>query len=371
MNIGIVCYPSHGGSGVVATELGKQLAQRGHNVHFISYGLPFRLHKFYENIYYHEVDTPNYPLFKYPPYSLALANKIAELIRYEDLDVIHAHYAIPHSICAMIARDIVKKPGLRLVTTLHGTDITLVGNDPSFQELTKYSIEGTDGVTAVSKALRQETIETFDIQSNIEVVYNFVDVQEYSRQLNPEVNLDHGGERVKNIIHISNFRPVKNISNVIKIFYLISQEVNSRLLLVGGGPEECLAKHMVQELKIEDKVLFLGKHDNIVPLMSISDLLLLPSVKESFGLVCIEAMACKVPTVVSNTGGLPEVVEDGVNGFLAEPDDYRTMAEKGIYLLQNPGIHQEFAERGRQMVEDRFNAEAIVEQYLDYYRSLK
>lgn len=370
MQIGIVCYPSHGGSGVVATELGKQLAKRGHKVHFISYGLPFRLHKFYENIFYHEVDTPTYPLFKYPPYSLALANKIAELVKYEHLDVIHAHYAIPHSLCAMIARDIVKKPDLRLVTTLHGTDITLVGNDPSYKELTRYSIEGSDGLTAVSNALRQETLEIFGLNKEIKVIYNFVDVHEYSRQIYPEVELNPGGERVKNIIHISNFRPVKNISNVIKIFYLISQEVNSKLLLVGGGPEECIAKRLIEDLQIEDKVLFLGKQDTIIPLLSIADLLLLPSKKESFGLVCIEAMACQVPVIASNTGGLPEVVDDGLTGFLTDPDDYRQMAEKGIYLLQNPGVHQEFAERGREAVVERFNSEIIVDQYLEYYQLL-
>lgn len=370
MRIGIVCYPSHGGSGVVATELGKQLARRGHKVHFISYDQPFRLDKFYENIYYHEVDTPTYPLFKYPPYAFALANKIAELIRYENLDIIHAHYAIPHALCAMIARDIAKKENLRLVTTLHGTDITLVGNDPSFRELTKHSIEGTDGVTAVSRSLKEETLEIFDVKNPIEVIYNFVDIEEYARQLVPEVDLNHGAERVKNIIHISNFRAVKNIPNVIKIFYLISQEVNARLLLVGGGPEECVAKRMIYDLGIEDRVLFLGKHENIVPLLSISDLLLLPSEKESFGLVCAEAMSCEVPVIASNTGGLPEVVEDGITGYLAQPNDYETMATKGIYLLQNPAVHAEFAARGRETVARRFNAEMIVEQYIRYYRSL-
>lgn len=370
MKIGIVCYPSHGGSGVVATELGKQLAKRGHKVHFISYSLPFRLHKFYDNICYHEVDTPTYPLFKYPPYSLALANKIAELVKYEHLDVIHAHYAIPHSLCAMIARDIVQKSHLRLVTTLHGTDITLVGNDPSFKELTKYSIEGSDGITAVSNALRQETLEIFDVKKEIKVIFNFVDVHEYSRRSFPELELTHCGEQVKNIIHISNFRPVKNISNVIKIFYLISQEVNARLLLVGGGPEECIAKRLIYDLQIEDKVLFLGKQDTIVPLLSIADLLLLPSAKESFGLVCIEAMSCHVPVIASNTGGLPEVVDDGLTGFLADPEDYHQMAEKAIYLLENPAIHQEFAERGRQTVVEKFNSEIIVDQYLDYYQRL-
>lgn len=370
MHIGVVCYPSHGGSGVVATELGKQLARRGHKVHFVSYDQPFRLDKYYDNIYYHEVDTPTYPLFKYPPYAFALANKIAELVNYEGLDVIHSHYAMPHALCAMIARDIAKKRDLKLVTTLHGTDITLVGSDPSFRELTKHSIEGNDGITAVSSDLKRETLETFDIKNNVEVIYNFVDVEEYKRQLVPELGLCCGAERVKNIIHISNFRQVKNIPNVIKIFYLISQEINARLLLVGGGPEECVAKQMIHDLGIEDKVLFLGKHENVVPLLSISDLLLLPSVKESFGLVCIEAMACKVPVIASNTGGLPEVVDDGLTGYLADPHDYETMAEKGIYLLQNAAVHQEFAERGRKTVVERFNSETIVEQYIEYYQKV-
>lgn len=369
MRIGIVCYPSHGGSGVVATELGKQLARRGHQVHFISYDLPFRLDKLDENIYYHKVETPTYPLFKYPPYSLALANRIAELIRHEKLDLIHAHYAIPHALCAMIARDIAQKKDLRVVTTLHGTDITLVGNDPSYKELTKYSIEGTDGITAVSQALKQETQEIFDIQKEIEVVYNFVDTEEYRRQLAPEIELEHGRD-VKNLIHISNFRPVKNIPNVIRTFHLISQEMNARLLLVGGGPDEVVAKRMIRELGIEDQVLFLGKHENIVPLLSVSDLLLLPSYKESFGLVSIEAMACEVPVIASNTGGIPEVVENGVTGFLTEPDDYQKMAERAIFLLQNPSVHQDFAQRGRKMVEERFNAESVVENYMEYYRRL-
>lgn len=370
MRIGIVCYPSHGGSGVVATELGKQLALRGHKVHFISYDLPFRLHEFYENIYYHEVDTPTYPLFKFPPYSLALANKIAELINFEQLDVIHAHYAIPHSLCAMIARDIAKKPDLRLVTTLHGTDITLVGNDPSYKELTKYSIEGTDGVTAVSNALSKETHQIFNVQKEIEVIYNFVDVKEYTRDPNPEIDLGFGDPEVKNIIHISNFRPVKNIANVVKIFHQISKEVNARLLMVGGGPEKCIAKRMSQELEIADKVFFLGKHDNIVPILSIADLLLLPSERESFGLVCIEAMACKVPVVASNRGGLPEVIDDGVTGFLAEPSEVSLMAEKALYLLQNSAVHAEFAERGRTAVIERFDSEKIVEDYIKYYQKL-
>lgn len=370
MRIGIVCYPSHGGSGVVATELGKQLANRGHKVHFISYNQPFRLNKFYDNIYYHEVDTPTYPLFKYPPYSLALANKIAELIEYENLDVVHAHYAIPHSICSMIAKDIARKNDVGLVTTLHGTDITLVGNDPSFKELTKYSIEGTDGITAVSNALSKETKDIFGVESDIEVIYNFVDTDEYRRQLVPEVDINPGGNGLKNIIHISNFRKVKNIPNVIKTFNLISKEIDARLLLVGGGPEERIAKKLIQEFGLEERVQFLGKQDNIIPLLSISDLLLLPSIKESFGLVCIEAMSCEVPVITSNTGGLPEVVIDGETGYLAHPDDYERMAEKSIKLLSDETMHKEFAQAGRKLVEDKFSAKKIVDKYEKFYKSL-
>ncbi|SJZ42250.1 N-acetyl-alpha-D-glucosaminyl L-malate synthase BshA [Selenihalanaerobacter shriftii] len=370
MNIGIVCYPTYGGSGVVATELGKQLAKRGHKVHFISYEPPFRLDQYYENIYFHEVEVPSYPLFKFPPYSLALANKIAELVTEEDLDIIHAHYAIPHSLCAYIAKEVKEDSGVKVITTLHGTDITLVGNQSSFENITRFSIESSDGITAVSNQLQQESIEIFDLtEEKIRTIYNFIDTREHMKTEPEEpLKLTSGEEKI--ITHISNFRDVKNIPDVINIFAAINKEVDSKLLLIGDGPNRHEAKELVAKLNLEDKVHFLGKQDNIVELLSISDLFLLPSKKESFGLVAIEAMACEVPVIASNTGGIPEVIIDGVTGFLAEPGNVKEMADKGIRLLQNEEMYYEFSQNARHRAVTRFSAERIVDEYEEYYYEL-
>lgn len=370
LNVGVVCYPSYGGSGVVATELGKQLAKRGHQIHFISYELPFRLDQYYENIYFHEVDVSSYPLFKFPPYALALANKIVELIAEEDLEIVHAHYAIPHSLCAYIAKEVKKEAGVKIITTLHGTDITLVGNQSSFENITRFSIESSDGITAVSDSLRRETIDTFQVaEENIRTIYNFVDTKEYIKA-KPEVSLKLATGEEKVITHISNFRDVKNVPDVIEIFAAINKEIDSKLILIGDGPNRHQAKELVTTLNLEDKVHFLGKQDNVIPLLSISDLFLLPSQKESFGLVAIEAMACETPVIASNTGGIPEVVLDEVTGFLADPGAIEEMAKKGVELLQNQGMHHEFAQNARHRVVTSFSAEGIVDEYEDYYREL-
>ncbi|ADL11851.1 N-acetyl-alpha-D-glucosaminyl L-malate synthase BshA [Acetohalobium arabaticum] len=370
MKIGIVCYPSYGGSGVVATELGKQLAKQGHKIHFISYEPPFRLEQYYENIYFHQVEVPTYPLFKFPPYSLVLTNKINELITEEDLDIIHAHYAIPHSLAAYLACEITKGTEVKLITTLHGTDITLVGGQSSFKNITRFSIGASDGVTAVSDSLRQDAIDRFDLSpKKVKRIYNFIDTTEYRRQKPEEpLQLTEGEEKI--IIHISNFRDVKNIPDVIKIFSLINKEVSSKLVLVGDGPNRHSAKKLVDELDLADKVYFLGKQDNIIPLLSVSDLFLLPSEKESFGLVALEAMACEVPVVASNSGGLPEVVIDGVTGFLSDPGAIEEMAHNGIELLENVELHNQFAQNARHRVVTNFSAAEIVEEYQEYYQRL-
>lgn len=370
MKIGVVCYPSYGGSGVVATELGKQMAKQGHQIYFISYELPFRLDQYYENIYFHEVEVPTYPLFKFPPYSLALTNKIIELIAEEELDIIHAHYAIPHSLAAHMACEVKKEADVKLITTLHGTDITLVGSQSSFENITKFSVGASDGITAVSDSLRQKTIDKFDLpEEKITRIYNFIDTNEYRRQ-EPEENLQlaRGDERV--IIHISNFRDVKNVPDVIRIFSLINKEVSSKLVLVGDGPNRHSAKKLVNDLGLEDRVYFLGKQDNIIPLLSVSDLFLLPSKKESFGLVAVEAMACEVPVIASNRGGLPEVIIDGITGFLSEPGAVEEMARNGIKLLKNSEMYNEFAQNARHRVVTNFSAAEIVEEYQEYYQKL-
>jgi N-acetyl-alpha-D-glucosaminyl L-malate synthase BshA len=370
IKIGIVCYPTYGGSGVVATELGKQLAKKGHQIHFISYEPPFRLDQYYENIYFHEVEVPTYPLFKFPPYSLALTNKIVELITEENLEIIHAHYAIPHSLAAYVAREVKQETGVKVITTLHGTDITLVGNQSSFKSITKFSIEASDGVTAVSDNLRQETIDTFELENDkVKTIYNFVDIKKYIRK-EPEEALTFATGDEKIITHISNFRDVKNIPDVIEIFALINKEVNSKLLLIGDGPNRHSAKKLVSKLNLDDKVYFLGKQDNVIPLLSVSDLFLLPSQKESFGLVAIEAMACEVPVIASNTGGIPEVVLDEITGFLAPPGCTEKMAQKAIELLENKEMYDEFSQNARHWVVTKFSSEGVVEEYEDYYYEL-
>ena len=370
MKIIMVCYPTHGGSGVVAAELGKELAERGHIVHFVSYQLPLRLDRFQPNVYYHEVDMPAYPLFKYPPYTLALVNQLVELLEREKPDIIHAHYAIPHSFCAHAAREIVGDNNVRVVTTLHGTDITLVGSDPSFKRITHYSIEKSDGVTAVSENLALETGEIFAVSTEVRTIYNFINTQRFFRL--PEAKericrLQAGG---KVLLHVSNFRSVKRVPDLVEVFARVRREMEVKLLLVGDGPQRPAAQRMVEQLQLGRDVLFLGMQDNVLPLFSAADLFLLPSEKESFGLGALEAMACQVPVIATNTGGLPEVVKHGESGFLAAVGDIEAMAGYALELLLNEPRLRRMGEAARRRAETFFDSRLIVPQYEQLYKEL-
>lgn len=370
MRIGIVCYPTHGGSGVVATELGKELAERGHIVHFISYQLPFRLDRFQSNVFYHEVDMLGYPLFKYPPYTLALVNKIAELVEREELDIIHAHYAIPHSFCAHMAREVLGNCRTRVVTTLHGTDITLVGNDASFNRITKYSIERSDGITAVSRSLTEETCRTFGIKKPVRTIYNFINTKHYRRQLGAREKVGCLPLECRVLLHVSNFRPVKRVPDVVEVFARVRREMPAKLLLVGDGVQRLETQAAVDRLNIRDDVSFLGTQDNILPILSAADLFLLPSEKESFGLGALEAMACGVPVIASDTGGIPEVVKHGETGFLAPVGDIDAMSAHALDVLSSAARLQTMGEAARRRAEDHFSSESIVPQYEDYYHEV-
>ncbi|HSJ25614.1 MAG TPA: N-acetyl-alpha-D-glucosaminyl L-malate synthase BshA [Longimicrobiales bacterium] len=367
MKIGISCYPVYGGSGVVATELGIALAARGHEVHFITYAQPFRLSSFVENVFYHEVEVPNYPLFEHPPYNLALSVAIQNVTEQHDLDLLHAHYAVPHATSAWIAKELLQRPDFRIVTTLHGTDITLVGQDPSFRSLTQFSIAKSDGLTAVSEYLRRETHQHFDIPlGDIRVIPNFVDLQRYRRDLEPchRSKLAPAGEKI--VTHISNFRGVKRVDDVVRVFARLSRQVPARLLLVGDGPDRVKAHDLAEREGVLDRVLFLGKQNSVAELLSCSDLFLLPSESEAFGLVALEAMACGVPVVATRTGGIPEVVEDGVSGYLAPVGDVETMADAATALLQDADTWQQFSRAARAGAE-RFSADSIVAEYESFY----
>ncbi len=320
MKIGITCYPTYGGSGVVAAELGLELAQRGHEVHFISYSQPFRLTP-HANIHFHEVEVSHYPLFDYPPYDLALATRMAEVAEIYKLDLLHVHYAIPHSVSALLAKQMLawnsgNKRRLPFVTTLHGTDITLVGQDPSYLPITRFSIEKSDGVTAISKYLRERTLQEFDIQNSIQVIYNFVNCDLYLRAPDAaELRAQYAKPEERILVHLSNFRPVKRIQDVIEIFDRVQKKLPARLLLIGDGPERSRAEWMARRLGIDDRVLFLGKQDRVNETLAIADVMLLPSELESFGLAALEAMACEVVPIATRVGGLPEVVEHGKTGY--------------------------------------------------------
>ncbi|EEG77691.1 N-acetyl-alpha-D-glucosaminyl L-malate synthase BshA [Dethiobacter alkaliphilus] len=370
MKIGIICYPTHGGSGVVATELGKELAQRGHTVHFISYQLPFRLDRYQQNVYYHEVDMLGYPLFKYPPYTLALVNKIAELVEREGLDIIHAHYAIPHSFCAHMAREILEDCGVRVVTTLHGTDITLVGSDPSFNRITRYSIEKSDGVTAVSESLCAETVEKFGVTKPVRPIYNFINTRQVFRLPGSREQVGCPQADCKVLVHVSNFRPVKRVPDVVEVFARVRKEMNAKLLLVGDGVQRMEAQETAQRLQVQDDVRFMGTQDNIIPILSAADLFLLPSAKESFGLGALEAMACSVPVIASEAGGLPEVVVHGETGFLAPVGDVEALAGFALQALESEEKLQKMGEAARRRAEDVFDSERIVPQYEEFYREV-
>lgn len=340
MKIGIVCYPTFGGSGVVATELGKALAEQGHEIHFITYDQPTRLDFFNQNLFYHKVDIRTYPLFEYPPYELALASKMVNVVKYEQLDLLHVHYAIPHASAAFMAKQILKTQGIYIpvVTTLHGTDITLVGKDESFEPVVTFSINQSDGVTTVSESLKQETYEHFPITNHIEVIPNFIDLQRFKRQKKDHFKLAICPNGEKLLVHTSNFRKVKRIDDILEVFYRLRKEIPCKLLMVGDGPERRKAELFCQEYNLVDDVRFLGKLEAIEEVLSVADLFIMPSEKESFGLAALEAMACEVPVISTNTGGLPELNIHGVTGFLSNVGDIEDMVKNSLILLDDNNL---------------------------------
>lgn len=373
MKIGITCYPTYGGSGVVATELGLELAQRGHDVHFISYAQPIRLTEPQPHIHYHEVEVSRYPLFDYPPYDLALATRMAEVAELYELDLLHVHYAIPHSVSALLARQMLAaSPSHRklpFVTTLHGTDITLVGLDRSYLPITRYSIEQSDGVTSISQYLKDTTLKEFDIKNHIEVVYNFVNCDVYIRDkeaLKRREEYAAPGEKI--LTHLSNFRPVKRVTDVVEIFDRVRKKVPAKLLLIGDGPDRSKAEWMAVQKGIHKDVIFLGKQDRVQEKLAISDVMLLPSELESFGLAALEAMACKVVPITTRVGGLPEVIEHGRTGFMADVGDVDTMAQFAVDLLSDEKKLETMSVQARAMAQARFCSTKIIPQYEAFYR---
>src|SRR6478609_1934402 len=370
MNIGIVCYPTFGGSGVVATELGKALAKEGHKVHFITYSQPHRLDFLNENLFYHEVSIQSYPLFEYPPYELALASKMVSVVKNEKLDLLHVHYAIPHASAAYMAKQILKTHGIFIpvVTTLHGTDITLVGKDSSYEPVVTFSINQSDGVTAVSNDLRKETYQFFKITNEIEVIPNFIDLEKFKKQKKDHFKkaICPNGESL--IVHTSNFRPVKRIGDVINVFNNLHKEIPSKLLMIGDGPERTHAEAMCRELNISNDVRFLGKQEAVEEVLSVADLFLMPSEKESFGLAALEAMACEVPVVSSNTGGLPELQVQGVTGFMSNIGDIEDMTRKALFILDKKNLPQFKANALKRAQE--FDISNILPLYENYYRQI-
>ncbi len=371
MKIGIVCYPTYGGSGVLATELGLGLAKRGHEIHFITYRTPARLIHFHENVFYHEVSTDDYPLFEYAPYDTALASKLVDIVKYKKLDILHVHYAIPHAAVAYMAKKILLTEGyyIPFVTTLHGTDITLVGTNKAFAPVVTFSINKSDGVTAVSESLRQQTLDTFDVEGEIEVIHNFVDLKRFYRG-----NVDHfkkaiapDGERI--LVHMSNFRKVKRVDDVIKVFHKVHQQMPCKLLLIGDGPERRNMETLCRELCLCDDIRFLGKQDAVEDLLSLADLFILPSKKESFGLAALEAMACEVPVISTNTGGIPEVNIHGETGFLADLGDVDTMAKYAIEILEDEEKLKAFRKNALAQAR-RFDLKSIIPQYEKYYEEV-
>jgi len=371
MKIGITCYPTYGGSGVIATELGKELALRGHEVHFISYALPFRLSHYIENIVFHEVEISNYPLFEFPLYSLSLASKMVEVAEFEKLDLLHVHYAIPHATSAFLAKEMMRKNrDLKIFTTLHGTDITLVGLEPSFLPLVKFSIEKSDGVTAVSRFLKEKTITNYSCEVDIEVIPNFVDTNLFKPQSNGDFRkaIAPNGEKI--LVHTSNFRPVKRVPDTIKIFEKVQKEIPSKLILVGDGPDRSECEKLSRQLDLCDKVKFLGKQEGLVEILSSSDIFLIPSQSESFGLAALEAMACGLPVVSSSVGGLPELVRHNETGFIAEIGDVDRMAKYTIELLSNEKKYNLFSENSRERAVTQFDTSKVVPMYEEYYEQI-
>ena len=376
MRIGITCYPTYGGSGVVATELGIELAATGHEVHFISYSQPFRLTGRDTGIFYHEVPVSNYPLFEFPPYDLALASRMAEVAEFYELDLLHVHYAIPHSVSALLARQILAARGRRLpfVTTLHGTDITLVGLDRSYLPITRFSIQESDGVTSISNYLKDKTVEDFGIARPIQVIPNFVNCDVYTPYKDEAVRnearrrLANPGEAI--LIHLSNFRPVKRVTDVVKVFARVVEKVPARLVLVGDGPDRSAAEWLAHELQINDKIHFLGKQERVNELLPLADLMLMPSQLESFGLAALEAMACRVPTIATNVGGVPELIDDGVSGLLYPVGDVENMAEGAIKLLKDRKRLEIMRDAARKTARSRFCSTLVLPLYVEYYEQI-
>jgi L-malate glycosyltransferase len=373
VNIGIVCYASVGGSGVVASELARCLADRGHHTHVISSDTPFRLRDSNSGVRFHRVETPGYPVFREPQYLLALANRIVQVSRAHRLDIIHAHYAIPHAAAAYLARQILassvdaagKVP--RTITTLHGTDVTILGSDPSYRETVAFCIDQSDAVTAVSASLRDETRREMPVHSHIEVIPNFLDCSFHRRAPDPTLRKQFCRPDEKLVIHISNLRPVKQVDAVVRIFARIRERVAARLLIVGEGPELARAQQLIDDLGVAPDVELIGETQDVIGVLSVSDLFLLPSLQESFGLSALEAMSCGVPVVASNVGGLPEVVIDGATGFLHPPNDVEGMAESAIRILSDPALHARLAAEGQRSAVERFSADRIVPQYAAVY----
>lgn len=369
MIIGIVCYPTYGGSGVVATELGLELSKRGHEVHFITYNQPVKLNLFNNNIHYHEVIVPDYPLFHYQPYELALSSKIVDMVQLHKIDILHVHYAIPHAYAAYMSKQMLKTRGINLpiVTTLHGTDITLVGSHPYYKNAVEFSINNSDAVTSVSKDLKRDTLSFFNIKKNIEVIPNFVDLEKY---IHVHENCNRGvlaNEDEKIITHISNFRKVKRIDDVINSFNLINKEINSKLILLGDGPERIKAEKLCDELNLNEKVLFLGASNETAKILCLSDVFILASTTESFGLVALEAMASSVPVVSTNSGGLPEVNKDGFSGYLSDVGDINNMAKNAIKILKDSTKLINFKKNAKQQA-NKFDVHNIVPHYEDIYK---
>ncbi len=369
MKIGITCYPTYGGSGAVATELGLKLAERGHEVHFMSYAQPFRLGHFRERVFFHEVEMEDYPIFEHPPYALALAVAMHDTALREGLDVMHVHYAIPHATSAWVAREMLApERNVPIVTTLHGTDITLVGLHPSFHAITRFSILRSQGLTAVSEFLKDETVRDFEVPAErIEVIPNFIDTEIWRPDKEPCHRAALAPEGEKIVMHMSNFRPVKRVEDVVEIFARIAKHVNARLVMVGDGPERPRAAERAEALGVRPRVLFLGKHASVDELISCADLFLLPSSNESFGLAALEAMACGAPVVSSRVGGIPEVVTHGESGFLFEPGAVDEMAAAGVELLRDPRLKTRIVEAARSEAVERFGADAVVPLYEAHY----
>jgi len=370
MKIGITCYPTYGGSGVVATELGKKLAELGHEIHFISYALPYRLNTFTTNIFFHEVEVLHYPLFEYPPYSLSLASKMAEIIEYQNLDLLHVHYAIPHATSAFLAKHLLESREIKVITTLHGTDITLLGSDPSFFKITKFSIEQSDGITAVSNYLKRETKDVFGIKKHIEVIPNFIPFEVSTPINRNDLRARFAGEDEHIITHISNFRPLKRISDIVPIAQKLLPKHKIKVLMVGDGPERYHAEEQARQANIWEQIIFLGKQENIKDILSITDIALFPSASESFGLAALESMAFGIPVISSNAGGLNEVNQTGLTGYTVNVGEIDAFVAAFEDLLQDPDKKATMGRAAQKFARDHYAAEIVIPKYLQYYETV-